>query len=41
VLDQATTDDGRTAVRIRIDPTKEGLVRQKFGPRIRGMAVSG
>ena len=35
VLDQATTDQGRTAVRIRIDPTKEGVVRGKFGSRIR------
>jgi GTP-binding protein HflX len=35
VLDQTTTDQGRTAVRIRIDPTKEGVVRAKFGSRIR------
>jgi len=35
VLDQATTEEGRTAVRIRIDPTKEGIVRGKFGARIR------
>ena len=35
VLDQATTEEGRTAVRIRIDPTKEGVVRGKFGSRIR------
>ena len=34
VLDQATTDQGRTAVRIRIDPTKEELVRAKFGARL-------
>ena len=35
VLDKATTEEGRTAVRIRIDPTKEGVVRGKFGARIR------
>ncbi|MEZ5888892.1 MAG: GTPase HflX [Xanthobacteraceae bacterium] len=35
VLEQTTTDEGRTAVRIRIDPTKEGVVRAKFGSRVR------
>ncbi len=35
VLDQATSEEGRTAVRIRIDPTKEGVVRGKFGSRVR------
>jgi GTP-binding protein HflX len=35
VLDKATTEEGRTAVRIRVDPTKEGVVRGKFGARIR------
>ncbi len=35
VLDKATTDDGHTIVRVRVDPTKEGLVRGKFGASIR------
>ncbi len=35
VLDQTTNGEGRTTLRIRIDPTKEGLVRSKFGPHIR------
>jgi GTP-binding protein HflX len=35
VLDKATTDEGRTTVRVRVDPTKEGLVRSKFGAHIR------
>jgi hypothetical protein len=38
VLEKATTDEGRTIVRVRVDPTKEGLVRAKFGPLVRARA---